>query len=172
PGTFTVGDGGIEGGSHGAEIALADIRIDWRARKLPIGKRNAGRRRSGHHVAQIFRSNLMTEAARATMNSHHDIVRGEAVDLGCACVKNLGNRLHLKIMVAGPYRTHLAALPLARAFRDALGHGACHRAVLFDPIEVGSIAPAAIDGPACSTRKHRVHLDSVEGNSARAADTC
>src|SRR5262249_360930 len=106
------------------------------------------------------------------MNSHHDFVLGEAVDLRPIRIENLGPGLHLKIVIAGAERTHLAALALASTFRDTPRDGATHLAALFDPIKVEGITPAAIDSPVRATGQHCVHLDSIEGNGAGAADAC
>src|SRR3990172_88254 len=73
-------------------------------------------------------------------------------------------------MVAAAERTHLVALAQLGAFRDVAGLRVRHLAVLFDPLEVGLLAVAALDGPARAARKHFVHLLRAETDSAGAAE--
>ena len=74
-------------------------------------------------------------------------------------IKDLGNSLDFKVMVAGAERAHLATLPLLGAFGDHFWPGARHGSSFLDPLEIAPFSRATFDCPACTPSKHQIHLD-------------
>lgn len=64
-----IGECAIDRCPHRTEIALTDLRIDWRTGEFAVRKIDAGLRRSYYHFFQELGSDLMAEAARTTVNS-------------------------------------------------------------------------------------------------------
>ena len=87
-------------------------------------------------------------------------------------VEDLGDRLHLEIMVTRPERAHLAALAFLGAIGDVLGLRATHLPAFLDPREIAFLAESLGNRPAGATFKHRLHLERVEGDRALAAKAC
>src|SRR6516165_8976244 len=100
----------IDGGAHGAEIALSDLGVDRRAGKLTVRQGDSRRLGRGQHVAQELCADLMAEAAGAAMDGDHGFVELQSELARDILVEDLGDRLHLEIMVTRPERAHLAAL--------------------------------------------------------------
>src|SRR4029453_7606930 len=101
PDDLAIGEGTIDGGTHWAEITLANIGLDRRKGEFPVGKQYAARCRGRQHLAQEFRADLMAEATRPAMDGHHDLVRLKAEASGRLFIKHFADRLNLKIMIAG-----------------------------------------------------------------------
>ncbi len=73
-----VGEGAIDAGAHGAEIALAQLRADRRAGEFEIRQCDPMRRRRQRHLAQEFGADLVAEPARPAMDADDDIAAREA----------------------------------------------------------------------------------------------
>ena len=71
---FAVGERAIDRRPHGAQVALADLRMDRRAGELAVGKLDARRFRRHHHLLQEFGADLVAKPARAAMDGDDDIV--------------------------------------------------------------------------------------------------
>ena len=65
---------------------------------------------------------------------------------------------------------HLVFLTLLRLVGHFAGLGVQHLAALLDAIEVGLVAPAALDRPLRAAREHRIHLLGIQPDRAGAAD--
>src|SRR6185437_5030108 len=96
---LAIGEGAVDGRAHRAEVALTDIRRDWRAGQFAVRKRNARRLRGDDHVPQEFRADLVAEPARAAMNGHNDVVLSKVVSAGSFGVENLCDGLHFEVMI-------------------------------------------------------------------------
>ena len=81
------------------------------------------------------------------MDADHDVADGDAERGGGIGVVDVGDGLHLEIVIAGAERAHLPPLALLGEVRDALRVGARHAAVLLDPAQVFRAAVAFADGP-------------------------
>ena len=168
---LAVGERAIDGGAHGAEIALADFRFDRRTGELAVGQRDPGRRRRRHHLPQELGADLMAEAARPAMDGHHDLVLFEAKASCGFLVEDLGDRLDLEVVIAGAERAHLAPLAFLGAIGDVAGLRARHLPAFLDAVEIARLAPAAPDRPTGAASKHGVHFEGIEADRAFAAKT-
>ena len=166
---LAVGQRAVDRRAHGAEIGLADRRVDGRAGELAVGQFDAVPRRGNHHPFEEFGADLMPQPARSAMNADHHLALAQAETVGRLAVVDLDDFLQFEVMVAGTEGADLVAL----AALGVLGHlarlGAGHAAMLLDAIQIGLAAVALLDRPARAAAQHRVHLAGVKAQLAGAA---
>ena len=148
---FAVGERAIDCRAHGAEIALADFRVDRRAGELAVDEFDARRFCRHHHFLEEFGANLVAEPARAAMDGDDNVVRRKPEGLRDLGVEDFRDDLNLEIVVARAERAHLAPLSLSGAFGDVLGLRARHPAVFLNSFEVAKLRPTRARRP---NRRH------------------
>ena len=167
---FSVGQRAVNRRAHGAEIALANFRIDRRAGEFSVDEFDARCFRHNHHFLQELCADLMAETARAAMDSDDNIVGRKSKRRGDLGIEDFGDDLDFEIVIARTERAHFPPLPFLGTFRDPFGPSPAHLAAFLNARQIAALAPAALDGPTGAAGQHRFHLDGIERDRAVAAD--
>ena len=166
---LAIGEGAIDAGPHGAEIAFAERRQNWGAGQLAIRQVDADFRVLDHHFAQEFGADLVAQPARSAMDGDDDIALRETEGPPCFFVEQPGHFLDFEVMIAGTQRPHLLALAKFCALRNAIGASAFHSAMFLDPVQVVFPSVSLVDGPDRTALQHRVHFLLRQPDSPRAS---
>src|SRR5215467_4325330 len=70
---LTIGQGAVDAGPHGAEVFLAEWRMDRGTGQLTIRKFEALCRRTLHHPAEEVCADLMSQPTRAAVNAQDHV---------------------------------------------------------------------------------------------------
>ena len=156
----------VDRGVHRAEVLLPLRRVDRRARELAVGQRDAEAARRLGQADEELGADLVAEAARAAVDRHDDLVLAQAVGARRARVVDALDALHFEVVVAGPERSHLAALPLLGERRHVARPRAVDAAAFLDELEVVDDAEALLHRPARAAEHHAVERLGVEPDVA------
>jgi len=105
-------------------------------------------RRGDCHPFQKLGADLMSQAARAAVDHHHDVTQLEAEYACDLLVKHRSDFLYLEIVVAAAQCAHLVALAASlRAATRCRVFAMFHLSAFFDALKVLMRTPAALDRP-------------------------
>src|SRR5690606_6327800 len=159
----------VDAGAHRSEVALAQVRSDGGTGELSLGQLEAEGLRRPAHLTQVVGADLVSEPARAAVYADDHLVDGELERGGHLRLVDLGDPLHLQIVVPGSQCSHLVLLPRTCPLGDMLWECTCHAATLLGAREILGDTPASRDRPLGSAAEHGLHLIIAEPNATLAA---
>ena len=140
--------------------------MNRRARKLAIRQRDAVLPARLAHHAQVILADLVSEAARAAVDHHRDLVLRQSERVRDALVVDFGDVLQLGEVIARSERAELRPAPFLRAIRDQFRIRVRQAAAFFDVIEVRRVAEPARDRPRGAAREDLTEILAGEAEIA------